>query len=60
MKLFPQEIRRLWPQAQLTSAIGLSGLSGPDGNPASASETAEIARNLDFVLVLIKTRSGAA
>ncbi|KAA1103496.1 hypothetical protein PGT21_019640 [Puccinia graminis f. sp. tritici] len=47
--LLLKEIRRLWPQAQLTAAIGLSGLSGPDGNPASASETAEIARNLDFV-----------
>ncbi|KAA1070828.1 hypothetical protein PGT21_025277 [Puccinia graminis f. sp. tritici] len=47
--LLLKEIRHLWPQAQITAAIGLSGLNGADGSPASASETAEIARNLDFV-----------
>ncbi|OAV88271.1 hypothetical protein PTTG_08453 [Puccinia triticina 1-1 BBBD Race 1] len=47
--LLIKEIRRIWPQGQLTAAIGLSGLVGSDGKPASSSETSEITRNLDFV-----------
>lgn len=47
--LLLQEIRHLWPQAQLTAAIGLSGLTGADGKPAGPSEMSAIVENLDFV-----------
>ncbi|WAQ91652.1 hypothetical protein PtA15_15A41 [Puccinia triticina] len=57
--LLIKEIRRIWPQAQLTAALGLSGLVGSDGNPASSSETAEIAHNLDFVNLMAYDVFGA-
>ncbi|KAI9627968.1 hypothetical protein KEM48_011906 [Puccinia striiformis f. sp. tritici PST-130] len=47
--LLLKEIRKLWPQAQLTAALGLNGLIGSNGSPADATETAGIAENLDFV-----------
>ncbi|KNE98210.1 hypothetical protein PSTG_08478 [Puccinia striiformis f. sp. tritici PST-78] len=47
--LFAKELRSLWPEASLTAALGLSGLIGPDGKPATTKETALLNQHLDFV-----------
>ncbi|KAH9442496.1 hypothetical protein MJO28_015439 [Puccinia striiformis f. sp. tritici] len=57
--LLLKEIRKLWPQAQLTAALGLNGLIGSNGSPADATETAGIAENLDFVNLMAYDVFGA-
>jgi len=44
-----KEIRNLWPEASLTIAMGLQGLIGANGSPATAIETALLAENLNNV-----------
>lgn len=57
--LLVKEIRRLWPDGQLTAALGLTGLVGSDGKPASKFETAFLAKYLDFVNLMAYDVYGA-
>jgi len=57
--LLVREIRRLWPDGQLTAALGITGLVGSDGKPASKFETALLARYLDFVNLMAYDVYGA-
>ncbi|KNZ61836.1 uncharacterized protein VP01_1350g5 [Puccinia sorghi] len=43
------ELRTLWPEASLTIAVGLGGLTGASGSPATAAETALLVQNLNNV-----------
>jgi hypothetical protein len=44
-----QEIRTLWPEVELTAAVGVTGLIGATGEPATPKETALLTENLDFM-----------
>jgi len=44
-----KELRTLWPEASLTIAVGLRGLTGASGSPATAAETALLVQNLNNV-----------
>ncbi|KAH9824716.1 family 18 glycoside hydrolase [Melampsora americana] len=50
--LFLQEIRKQWPKAQLSSALGISGLIGASGSAATAEETKLVVKYLDFVKIM--------
>ncbi|KAH9824715.1 family 18 glycoside hydrolase [Melampsora americana] len=50
--LFLQEIRKQWPTAQLSSALGISGLIGASGSAATTEETKLVVKYLDFVKIM--------
>ncbi|EGF99973.1 family 18 glycoside hydrolase [Melampsora larici-populina 98AG31] len=50
--LFLQEIRKQWPKAQLSSALGISGLVGASGSAATTEETKLVVKHLDFVKIM--------
>ncbi|KAA1108855.1 hypothetical protein PGT21_027589 [Puccinia graminis f. sp. tritici] len=47
--LLAKEIRTLWPEVELTAAVGVTGLIGATGEPATPKETAFLTENLDFI-----------
>ncbi|MBW0482640.1 hypothetical protein O181_022355 [Austropuccinia psidii MF-1] len=57
--LLIKEIRALWPKAQLTAALGLTGLIGASGQPATSSEMTDVVGNLDFVNLMAYDVYGA-
>lgn len=52
-----KEIRRQWPTAQLSAALGIGGLVGARG-PATTAEVSDIAANLDFVNLMAYDMAG--
>jgi len=54
-----KEIRTLWPEASLTIAMGITGLIGANGSPATATETALLAQNLNAVNLMAYDVYGA-
>lgn len=57
--LLTKEIRALWPQAQLTAAIGITGLVGASGSSATQQEVSLLAANLDYVNLMAYDVYGA-
>ncbi|POW20810.1 hypothetical protein PSHT_03122 [Puccinia striiformis] len=47
--LLTKELRTLWPEVELTAAVGITGLNGADGSPATPKETALLTANLDYI-----------
>ncbi|KAH9442481.1 hypothetical protein MJO29_015134 [Puccinia striiformis f. sp. tritici] len=57
--LFVKEIRALWPQADLTAAVGITGLIGADGGAATTTETALLTQNLNYINLMAYDVYGA-
>lgn len=49
---FLKEIRKQWPEAQLSAALGVSGLVGASGDAATAEETKLVVQYLDFAKIM--------